>query len=478
MGKRRVGIHVVLLLLALALMVGGFWARLKDSQRVNVTGVSYLAKRAMETQVKGCDMVALPCSGEITVDGAVDEAVWKQAEWFTGFHQLGSLESPATATSAQVRFSRDTIYIAMICWEPAMDTLVAQVTQRDGQGIWADDCVEIFMDPRRDGRGAYQWIVNSRGALYDIEHAMQSVNGRDRLQGRPEWNSGARCGVTRFADRWQVELAIPAADVGLAVPLTYQQIGLLLARERYASAPAEGAAPAAKGAKPAAARELSSTRCAPPLDKKYGFLTPIRTYPVVALGAPPIDTEAVYCLAAGESVARVRVTNNGAARVAGVMELETTGASARKAEQPIDLGPGQTATLRFPYSLSGEQYSLRLAGRTNEGVFFRDRQEGRLPPAIRAEAQQKGEMSRFRHTVVTAQVALGSETRGNAWLTITALSSTGQTLATERLAMKKDASGVTFRLNNPHDQAATLKLAVFPDAAATSPLAETTVSVR
>ena len=100
----------------------------------------------------------------------------------------------------QLRFS-------VRCAEPRMKERLARKRPDDASAVWQDDSVEIFVNPSGDRRTYHQFIVNSAGTLTDWK-CDASTRRRHSDIG---WNAGATVRVTRAADSWTAELAIPLA---------------------------------------------------------------------------------------------------------------------------------------------------------------------------------------------------------------------------------------------------------------------------
>jgi hypothetical protein len=109
----------------------------------------------------------------ITVDGVLDEAAWKRADWNSGFTRIEpALDQPQAApqTRFKVVYTDAAAYVAVECDEPNVDTIKAKTPWRDG-AVWSDDCVEVFFDPADNGRYYHQVMTNSRGTIYDSHSA-------------------------------------------------------------------------------------------------------------------------------------------------------------------------------------------------------------------------------------------------------------------------------------------------------------------
>jgi len=107
-----------------------------------------------------------------------------------------------------------------------MDQLKAAVKERDG-GVFADDCVEIFLDSANDEFNFLQLALSASGAQFDMRcagdnHAGVNVFGvdYDRKKVRDAaWNGDWTVKTSRHADRWEAEVRLPFKTVGRASDL-------------------------------------------------------------------------------------------------------------------------------------------------------------------------------------------------------------------------------------------------------------------
>ncbi len=172
-------------------------------------------------------VIATKAAAAPTVDGNLDEAVWRDGPWYTDFTLLGEGRKLAEAqTRFKVAFDDIHLYFAVQCFEPSMDKLVARHTQRDSM-IFRDDCVEIMVDPTGDRTEYYHFIVNVIGTLYDAQNR-QGGNVRT-----VEWDCNFRAATARGEESWTVEVAIPFVELGLT-SRSRGDWALNVARERYA----------------------------------------------------------------------------------------------------------------------------------------------------------------------------------------------------------------------------------------------------
>ena len=106
-------------------------------------------------------------------------------------------------TVLKMLYSPTALYISASCFQN-MDKLLARWDQ-DDQSVWNDDALEFFLDV--PGRGFHQICVNALGSVADL---------RD---GDLKWNiAGRQTKAKRFDNRWDVELKIPFASLGMNRP--------------------------------------------------------------------------------------------------------------------------------------------------------------------------------------------------------------------------------------------------------------------
>ncbi|MCD6359673.1 MAG: hypothetical protein J7M38_02340 [Armatimonadetes bacterium] len=133
------------------------------------------------------------------VDGDLSDAAWQS---------VADIQWPSGASGPDTRamFCCDdaAIYVGVVRRHSPARPPAAGQHERDGKA-WADDCIELWLDPAGDGVHIYQFVVNAAGSIYDQE----SVAG-------PAWNPDWQHAVTRSAGSWTVEMAIPAAAIGLS----------------------------------------------------------------------------------------------------------------------------------------------------------------------------------------------------------------------------------------------------------------------
>ncbi|MCC6579790.1 MAG: hypothetical protein IT440_05065 [Phycisphaeraceae bacterium] len=141
-------------------------------------------------------------SGDIKLDGKLDETAWVAAPAWSGFRYLVSVpgHSEPASTAFRVLYDSDAIYLGIRCDEPTMDRLV-----KDAGSVYANDEVELFIDPTGQGITYAQFAVdvNNRHAYgYRLEAGY--IYGPPA---EPFWESA----VFEGPDFWSVEVKIPLA---------------------------------------------------------------------------------------------------------------------------------------------------------------------------------------------------------------------------------------------------------------------------
>jgi hypothetical protein len=101
-----------------------------------------------------------------TIDGKLDDEVWKSAAVLKDFYQVqpGDNLIPQNPTEVMLGYDSRYIYIAFHCFDEP-DKVRANVAKRDQ--IWDDDYVGILFDTFNDQRRAYEFDFNPLGVQAD-----------------------------------------------------------------------------------------------------------------------------------------------------------------------------------------------------------------------------------------------------------------------------------------------------------------------
>lgn len=142
-------------------------------------------------------------TGEIAVDGKLDEPLWQQAKSLTLDIVTRPFENTKSPVNTTVYIFEDgqTLYVGFIAQDPDIDAISAFYRDRDR--VWDDDLVGIKLDPFYNQRLAYQFFVNPLGVQLDaIENEM---TGSESDSWNAIWESAGQ--ITD--DGYVVEMAIP-----------------------------------------------------------------------------------------------------------------------------------------------------------------------------------------------------------------------------------------------------------------------------
>ncbi len=137
------------------------------------------------------------------IDGNLSDKVWKEERWYSGFHILNHPQQIAKpGTSFAMAHDGENLYIAVRADEPEIAKTKALVSKRDGP-VWKDDSIEIFIDSKGEGIYHYQFVINSKGSLYDTKAT------RGGMFNKSDWNSDIKVATSVGEDAWFLEVSIP-----------------------------------------------------------------------------------------------------------------------------------------------------------------------------------------------------------------------------------------------------------------------------
>jgi len=145
------------------------------------------------------------------VDGSLEDEVWRYIPVMSGFLSFGAERGRFVTEQTQVRACYDdrNLYIAVRCFDDAVERLRISANRRDDSRIFSDDAIEVFLSANRSGRPYVQLAVNANGICADL--FCKDERRRDFA-----WNGRWRAMVRRdaSANSWTVEIAIPFDDIG------------------------------------------------------------------------------------------------------------------------------------------------------------------------------------------------------------------------------------------------------------------------
>jgi len=147
--------------------------------------------------------VATATTGEINLDGILDEAAWRNSPKIGDFTQRipNSGSAPSERTEVTILYDEDNLYIGVMCYDSEPDKVLAAQMARDAS-MNTDDRVEILLDTFHDRTNAFYFATNPNGAFVD---GLIFANGETNDDWDAIWNVRSR----RHDQGWSTEFAIP-----------------------------------------------------------------------------------------------------------------------------------------------------------------------------------------------------------------------------------------------------------------------------
>jgi hypothetical protein len=167
-------------------------------------------------------------TGEIELDGVLDDVVWANATPVSGFIQREPVEGiPAEMdTEVRVMFDGTALYIGARMWDETPEAIAAQLVRRDERA--QADYLEIYLDPNLDRRTGYVFQVsaaNVQGDRYIFNDSEEDSN----------WNAVWESAVRRDDRGWTLEVRIPLSQIRYDPQAGPQTWGVNFARRRVSS---------------------------------------------------------------------------------------------------------------------------------------------------------------------------------------------------------------------------------------------------
>ncbi|MCX6842737.1 MAG: metallophosphoesterase [candidate division WOR-3 bacterium] len=143
------------------------------------------------------------------IDGDLKEKCWQNPERRFFDYEGG----PAKTDSARFYFAADSanLYLAAVCFDPAVNTVKAQATEQDG-AVYNDDCVGYFLQPDTGKGEIYQVYFNPGGIAFDQKI---TISDKGEMNADPKWNGTYEVKTRLGKDQWRIEVKIPLAQFGV-----------------------------------------------------------------------------------------------------------------------------------------------------------------------------------------------------------------------------------------------------------------------
>ena len=148
---------------------------------------------------------AIKLTTGIRIDGALDEAVYREVPAISDFIQQVPIEgAPASEkTEAWIMFDDTNVYVSARVWDSAPESeWVANEMRRDTSQLRQNDTFTAFFDTFYDRRNGFNFYTNPLGARADQQFTNEgNPNG--------DWNPVWDVRTGRFDGGWTVEMEIP-----------------------------------------------------------------------------------------------------------------------------------------------------------------------------------------------------------------------------------------------------------------------------
>ncbi len=159
---------------------------------------------AMEVTVP--TIKAAPRTGNITIDGRLDETAWLAADPASQFVQREPIEgaAPEEVTEVRILFDDSALYIGARMYDDHPEEIGRQLVRRDERGQF--DLFSVSIDPNNDRRTGYQFRISAAGVQRDA-YLYDDVRQDDA------WNAVWASGVKIDDQGWVAELRIPLSQI-------------------------------------------------------------------------------------------------------------------------------------------------------------------------------------------------------------------------------------------------------------------------
>lgn len=146
-------------------------------------------------------------SSPVVVDGSTTDPGWERGQSLGNFILVNGEHRASLRTECRLLWDVTNLYIGIRCEERDLETAPAPLAKdRDDPAILNEDNVELFLDPVGDRRSYVHLVVGRGGAILDEV-------GRGDPKAKDWTGIQARAAAARAA--WEVEIAIPFAEIGL-----------------------------------------------------------------------------------------------------------------------------------------------------------------------------------------------------------------------------------------------------------------------
>jgi hypothetical protein len=170
---------------------------------ISILAISHsFASMAAKDPFSDFRILAKKTSGAVSIDGKLDEADWNFADGVGDFTQNFPDDKEKAKYQTQVKLMYDDqyLYVGAICYSDSEDYVITSL-KRDFN-FDQNDAFVIFLDPFDDRTNGFSFAVNP----FNVQKEALIFNGSRQAS---DWDNIWFSKVTRHADHWVVEMAIP-----------------------------------------------------------------------------------------------------------------------------------------------------------------------------------------------------------------------------------------------------------------------------
>jgi len=150
-----------------SLAFGQETAQVSSNTAVKGDGAALTKNSKVEIPAEKARPITIPKITTLpTIDGKIDEEIWKSAAVFEDFYQTnpGNNTAPSKPTEVYMVYDEKHLYVAFKCWDEK-DKIRATIAKRDN--IFNEDNVRMWLDTYNDQRRAYVIAFNPHGIQQD-----------------------------------------------------------------------------------------------------------------------------------------------------------------------------------------------------------------------------------------------------------------------------------------------------------------------
>ncbi|MDP6353971.1 MAG: carbohydrate-binding family 9-like protein [Planctomycetota bacterium] len=123
-------------------------------------------------------------------------------------------------TRAFLSYDRNALHARFECMESQVPK-IKRASKTDGMSVFADDCIELFLNPSRGQTNYFQIGVNAEGARGFVRRSEKSQgfftswHDSPRTGKSPKWTPNVKATASIKGDRWEVTLTVPWKTIGV-----------------------------------------------------------------------------------------------------------------------------------------------------------------------------------------------------------------------------------------------------------------------